>query len=766
MRMSAKIHQTFALASSFVNRSIRCNARPSLTCAHAGCAANVTCSCGGTHPAERRRSAADGRKPKERALQRQAGVEVHVVGQVRAGLFQCSETGDGHRQVLAAVPRRGRGSSGRRGRRRRRSPRGRAARAPAASSTRSTWSRSARLARRANRVSIRRIGAAVRVLGLALLVEERRQLLVELGRESLAVVGGRGRHELGRPQGARRALVGGGERLASRPSRNASPSGAVAIRRARPRLPPLSRAASAARISSTPFGAQLRDHERLRQRREGHHVAAARDRVGQLVGARRRQDEHRVGRRLLEHLQQGVGGRGREPVGLADQEDLAAGLGGGPGGRAARPRRERCRRGCRGPRARRRTRSGGGRPARAGSRGSRRSRRRGTGAPRRTRGPRGTCPIPPGPAKTYAWWGRTAAPRRNATATSCPSTLIEHRHRVPAYRRPPTRPFAQACGGRTRDRRGPARSPRAPRRPPWPDSRAPSITTNRSGCSSAMRRYASVTFAKNAPPSASIRSGSLVAPCVPELGLHVEQDHEVGEQPLGRPHVQREHVGLAEPPRPPLVGEGRVDVPVADDDLALGERRVGSRSSRSARAPRRTAAPRHGRRGGRSPGPGGARGCARPVAVPPGSRVTTTSVPRSARNRSASATWVPLPAPSTPSKAMNSPVAGGRLSFGTIASGRGRDRRYRASERQVMKPAPRQHRRGEPEGERGCPTGRTAARRRRTRRRTTPSAPAPSTWASAGNRASDRNRTARESVVSAANVRPRNSSATFSCSSV
>ena len=37
--------------------------------------------------------------------------------------------------------------------------------------------------------------------------------------------------------------------------------------------------------------------------------------------------------------------------------------------------------------------------------------------------------------------------------------------------------------------------------------------------------------------------------------------------------------------------------------------------------------------------------------------------------------WVPLPEPSTPSKAMKNPVAGGRFSFGTSVRGWGRESR-------------------------------------------------------------------------------------------
>ncbi len=63
----------------------------------------------------------------------------------------------------------------------------------------------------------------------------------------------------------------------------------------------------------------------------------------------------------------------------------------------------------------------------------------------------------------------------------------------------------------------------------------------------------------------------------PQLGLQVQQDHQVREEPLGGPDVQRQHVLLAEPARPALVGERRVDVAVADHDLPVGERRTDHR---------------------------------------------------------------------------------------------------------------------------------------------------------------------------------------------
>ena len=51
---------------------------------------------------------------------------------------------------------------------------------------------------------------------------------------------------------------------------------------------------------------------------------------GQLVRPRRQQEEDRVGRRLLQDLQQRVGGGRRQSVGFAHHEDLAARFRRGP----------------------------------------------------------------------------------------------------------------------------------------------------------------------------------------------------------------------------------------------------------------------------------------------------------------------------------------------------------------------------------------------------------------------------------------------------
>ena len=63
----------------------------------------------------------------------------------------------------------------------------------------------------------------------------------------------------------------------------------------------------------------------------------------------------------------------------------------------------------------------------------------------------------------------------------------------------------------------------------------------------------------------------------PELGLDMQQEHEIGEEPLGRPHVQRQDVLLPQTSRPPLVRERRVHVAVADHCLPLREGRPDDR---------------------------------------------------------------------------------------------------------------------------------------------------------------------------------------------
>ena len=117
----------------------------------------------------------------------------------------------------------------------------------------------------------------------------------------------------------------------------------------------------------------------------------------------------------------------------------------------------------------------------------------------------------------------------------------------------------------------PAGAPRSPVRG-HARVRSASTTTNRSGCSSAIRRYASDTFAwKSCPRPRSgrvPRANGAVRPPVP-----VQQENEVGEQPLCRPHVEREHVLLTWAARGALIGQRRIDVPIGEHDLARGQGR-------------------------------------------------------------------------------------------------------------------------------------------------------------------------------------------------
>ena len=122
----------------------------------------------------------------------------------------------------------------------------------------------------------------------------------------------------------------------------------------------------------------------------------------------------------------------------------------------------------------------------------------------------------------------------------------------------------------------------------------------------------------------------------------------------------------------------------------------------------------------------------------------------------ASRICVPLPEPSTPSNATNSPFVGGRFSLGTRPSGCGlltRNRRNRLRVTPPAKTAPR-------------PAIMSAARvpDRSIVRSPSVSSCAPIAPAITGNSVSDRNSPSRESTVKAPNVLPRNSSVTFSWS--
>ncbi len=87
----------------------------------------------------------------------------------------------------------------------------------------------------------------------------------------------------------------------------------------------------------------------------------------------------------------------------------------------------------------------------------------------------------------------------------------------------------------------------------------------------------------------------VTAPAAPLVRLDVQDDREVGRQALGGPARQLRHLGRAEVTTAALVGHGGVDEAVADDDLAVLERRAARRSRRGARGRRRRAAPRRAR---------------------------------------------------------------------------------------------------------------------------------------------------------------------------
>ena len=68
------------------------------------------------------------------------------------------------------------------------------------------------------------------------------------------------------------------------------------------------------------------DDKLLREWREGDLLGPRPDRLRQLVRPSRQQDEHRVQRRLFQHLQQDVRGFHPESIGLEDHHDLPARL--------------------------------------------------------------------------------------------------------------------------------------------------------------------------------------------------------------------------------------------------------------------------------------------------------------------------------------------------------------------------------------------------------------------------------------------------------
>ena len=351
----------------------------------------------------RRYAATSSARREERALEQQPRVEVEVLGQLGARLLDPGQPARGAEHARAADPAAGRGSCRRSG------PPPTARGDPIAQQRRD---------RQQHPVDVVALGAplpalepdldpldraAVGVLGPA---ASRRGTAraPRRARPSVPSCTRRRRRARRRRPRAPRSGPSAASAIAPRARRRGTrrPSAAIASRRARPRFPPASRAASRARISVDALADQHVDDERLRQRRERHDVASRQDGVGQLVRAGRHQQEHGVGRRLLEDLQQRVGGRGREPVGLADHEHLAARARAPCGRRASRPPRGSCPRGCRGPRAPPGTRSGGDPRAPAGTRGT---------SPHPPSGHRSAAtnaraaidlPEPSGPANTYA----------------------------------------------------------------------------------------------------------------------------------------------------------------------------------------------------------------------------------------------------------------------------------------------------------------------------------------------------------------------------
>ena len=218
----------------------------------------------------------------------------------------------------------------------------------------------------------------------------------------------------------------------------------------------------------------------------------------------------------------------------------------------------------------------------------------------------------------------------------------------------------------------------------------------------------------------------------------MQQDHEVGEQPLRRPHVQRQDVLLAQPARHALVGERRVDVPVAQHDLARPRAPAGSRWRRAASATPRTAAPRSA--GSTWPVVGIEQQLAQPLADLRAAGLARHEHLPAVRSRATpgpGAICVPLPAPSTPSKAMSTPLRGPFFSRGISDNPTGLVRRFRRSPRRVderpRRRRPRRRSTGPAAARRGRP-GSSRCRARGCRGR----------LASSGKPASDRNSPSRD----------------------
>ncbi len=180
---------------------------------------------------------------------------------------------------------------------------------------------------------MRLIGRAIGGLFLALLVQERREIaLLVLVEQDLVALGGLQDH-LGRGEPSRGALGGELDRFARRVAEaetvlgrpRAAGHGPCCRRSAARRAPP-----STGSTPSVESDSMTNASDKALKATD---VTARHHGLGQLVRTGRHQQEHRIGGRLLQHLQQGVGGSGRQTVRLSDHEHLAARLGSGARGR-------------------------------------------------------------------------------------------------------------------------------------------------------------------------------------------------------------------------------------------------------------------------------------------------------------------------------------------------------------------------------------------------------------------------------------------------
>ena len=300
---------------------------------------------------------------------------------------------------------------------------------------------------------------------------------------------------------------------------------------------------------------------------------------------------HGVGRRFLEHLQQRVGGRRRQAIGLADEEDLPAGLrrravGGLPDLRPDRVDVDVPALGLHQELVR--VVVLGGEPAVAAlaapaemtqeGRGERPGGERfpaalGTREHVRVMWPFG-CPTEEGHRTRLA--GHTIEDGDAHDRTVSPrSDDVSPGARPPADRSLPRR--AAADGARASASAPSSRSPRA-------FSSASRTSSKTSSCCLVRLDHDDPLRVLLGDPEVRVRD--LRVEVLPfhlhpirrlrrseesAFGFEVEQDHEVREQALRPPDVQRQDVLLAQTPPPPLVRERRIDVAVADHDLAVRE---------------------------------------------------------------------------------------------------------------------------------------------------------------------------------------------------